>query len=118
LALPACPEQLGGLPTPRLPAEFRKGDGLEVLSGRAFVTDYSGRDVTEHYLRGAVELARLAKAFAARGAILKDRSPACAYRRVYLDGRLRAGKGVAAALLAGESLRLFSPADLRRSPPL
>jgi uncharacterized protein YbbK (DUF523 family) len=113
-ALPACPEQLGGLPTPRPPAEFRNGDGRKVLAGAAEVADQAGRTVTGHYLRGAIECARLAKTFGASGAILKDRSPSCGLRKVYVDGRLRGGRGVAAALLESEGLKLVSLAALKK----
>ena len=113
-ALPVCPEQLGGLPTPRPPAEFRGGDGREVLAGGAEVADQAGLTVTGHYLRGAIESARLAKTFGATGAILRDRSPSCGLRRVYVDGRLRGGRGVAAALLESEGLKLVSPAALKK----
>jgi uncharacterized protein YbbK (DUF523 family) len=114
-ALPACPEQLGGLPTPRPPAEFRNGDGRKVLDGGAEVADQAGRIVTGHYLRGAIECARLAKTFGAAAAVLKDRSPSCGSRRVYVDGRLRGGRGVAAALLESEGLKLVSPAALKKA---
>lgn len=115
-ALPACPEQLGGLPTPRPPAEFRKGDGRAVLSGRADVADGSGRTVTDSFLKGAIEFTRLAKAFRAKGAVLKDRSPSCGPRRVYIDGHLRGGRGVAAALLEAEGVKLITPSGLKRPP--
>ena len=114
-ALPACPEQLGGLPTPRPPAEFRSGDGRKVLDGGAEVSDQAGRIVTGHYLRGAIECVRLAKTFGAAAAVLKDRSPSCGLRRVYVDGRLRGGRGVAAALLESEGLKLVSLAALKKA---
>jgi uncharacterized protein YbbK (DUF523 family) len=115
-ALPACPEQLGGLATPRPPAELRRGDGRDVLSGRAHVTDASGRTVTDHFLKGAVEFTRLARLFGAQGAVLRDRSPSCGHRRVYVDGELRGGRGVAAALLEAEGMTLYSPGGLKRGP--
>lgn len=114
LALPACPEQLGGLATPRPPAEFRGGDGRAVLRGDAAVADQAGRTVTDLFLRGAVEFYRLARTFGAGGAVLKDRSPSCGLKRVIVDGRVGGGRGVAAALLEGEGLKLISPAGLRR----
>lgn len=112
-ALPACPEQLGGLPTPRPPAEFRRGDGRKVLSGGAAVADHSGRTITESFLKGAIEFYRLARLFGARGAVLRDRSPSCGFRRVCIDGHFRGGRGVAAALLEAEGLKLLSPSGLK-----
>jgi len=76
--LPVCPEQLGGLPTPRSAAYLCGGDGFKVLEGSARVlTVDEGRDVTEQFLKGARECQRLATIFGAREAILKDKSPSC-----------------------------------------
>ena len=41
-AVPVCPEQMGGLPTPRLPSEIVGGDGEAVLDGRARVVNSAG----------------------------------------------------------------------------
>jgi uncharacterized protein YbbK (DUF523 family) len=112
-ALPACPEQLGGLATPRAPAELRRGDGRDVLAGRAAVADASGRTISENFLKGAVEFTRLARTFGATGAVLRDRSPSCGHRRVYIDGQLKGGRGVAAALLEAEGVALFSADRLK-----
>lgn len=116
-ALPVCPEQLGGLPTPRRPAEIRGGAGADVLEGRARVVTASGADVTDAFLRGAEETLRLARLSGAEGAILKARSPSCGVGAVYdgsFTGRLRPGDGVAAALLrrAGITLRSGEPPTL------
>ena len=51
--VPVCPEQLGGMPTPRAPAETQGGDGRVVLAGKARVVNRDGQDVTHHFLRGA-----------------------------------------------------------------
>jgi len=59
-AVPVCPEQLGGLPTPRSRAEFVGGDGEDVLDGRARVVSEEGVDVTDFFLRGAEEVLRIA----------------------------------------------------------
>lgn len=73
--IPICPEQLGGLTTPRLPAE-RLGD-------RVINTD--GEDITMQYERGAREALRLARLFGCKYAILKSRSPSCGSGHIY-DG--------------------------------
>ena len=113
-ALPACPAQLGGLPTPRPAAELRGGDGRAVLTGEASVSDRSGEVLTDRYLKGAIEFCRLAKKWGGVGAVLRDRSPSCATGRLCIDGRLRGGRGVAAALLEAEGFALLSPAGLRK----
>ena len=64
--IPICPEVMGGLPTPRVPAE--------VQSDRK-VMRADGVDVTENYRRGAQEALRLAELFGCRLAILKEKSP-------------------------------------------
>ena len=110
-AIPVCPEQLGGLPTPRPPAWFVGGDGEAVLAGTARVVTESGDDVTARYVRGAEEVLVLARAVGATRAILKDRSPSCGCRNVTLDGELRPGMGVAAALLARNGISIESEED-------
>ena len=47
--LPVCPEQLGGLSTPRTAADLVGGDGHDVLASRARVITKDGTDVTEKY---------------------------------------------------------------------
>ncbi len=110
-AIPVCPEQLGGLPTPRPPACFAGGDGEAVLDGSARVVTESGGDVTAQFVRGAEEALELARATGATRAILKDRSPSCGCRNVTLDGEIRPGVGVAAALLARNGISIESEED-------
>lgn len=90
--IPICPEQMGGLATPRVPAE-RRGDG---------VFTETGGDVTAQYRCGAEEALRLAKLYGCTHAILKERSPSCGSGQIY-DGSfsrtLTDGDGVTAALL-------------------
>lgn len=90
--VPVCPEQLGGLPTPRTPAE-RCG---------SCVLTRDGRDVTENYLRGAQEALRIARITGCQTALLKAKSPSCGCGRIYdgtHTGTLTDGNGVTAALL-------------------
>lgn len=105
--IPVCPEQLGGLPTPRIPAE-RVQD--RVLTQR-------GEDVTAQYEKGAGETAGLAGLFGCRCAILKERSPSCGSGRIY-DGtfsrKLTDGDGVAAALLKKQGLRVFGESEIEQ----
>lgn len=111
-AIPICPEELGGLPTPRPPAEISNGTGIDVINGRARVVDVEGRDVTPNFLRGAEECAKLARLFGARLAILKDKSPSCGSRLIHdgsFTGRLKEGEGVTAALLKREGVKVRTP---------
>jgi len=75
--IPICPEQLGGLPTPRPPCHIEGGKGADVLAGRARVRNESGIDRTAEYLRGAKEAVKIAKLFGATRAFLRSRSPSC-----------------------------------------
>ncbi len=76
--VPVCPEQLGGLPTPRPPAQLQHGDGLDVIEGRAsVVTRDEEQDVTESFLKGARQVAYIAHILGATRCILKSKSPSC-----------------------------------------
>ena len=106
--LPACPEQLGGLPTPRPAVEIIDASGEDVLDGNARLRDSEGADRTDAFLRGASETLALARLAGCRRAILKERSPSCGPGfLVSLDGRLREGRGVTAALLAREGIEIL-----------
>ena len=59
--IPVCPEQLGGLPTPRLPQQIQGCSGEKVLDGECKVRNKSGKDVTEQFIRGAEEVLKIAK---------------------------------------------------------
>ncbi len=88
--VPICPEQLGGLPTPRTPADLAGGDGADVLSGRARVIARNGEDVTEAFILGAEQVLAIAEMLKPAGIFLKARSPSCGLTPV---------AGVTAALL-------------------
>ena len=93
-----CPEELGGLGTPRPAAELRGGDGEAVLAGRAPVVTVEGNvDVTAAFVDGAQKAAALAEG--ASEAILKARSPSCGVGQTHVDGAVQEGDGVFAALL-------------------
>ncbi len=111
-ALPLCPEQLGGLPTPRPPAEIRGGDGADVLAGRAGVLNSAGHDVTAGYLDGSREALKIAGLVSAREAVLKERSPACGVRFICREGKPVKGAGVFAAMLAENGIRVRSSGEI------
>jgi uncharacterized protein YbbK (DUF523 family) len=110
-AVPACPEQLGGLSTPRNPAEIVGGDGFDVLDGKARVVDNTGSDVTEQFIQGARQALRIAQAAGATEAILKERSPSCGSMMIYngtFTKTKQAGVGVTAALLIRHGIKVES----------
>ena len=106
-----CPEELGGLPTPRPPAEIVGGDGEDVLAGTAKVMTAAGEDVTDAYLRGAHQTLRIAQSQGATRVILKARSPSCGCGHIYdgtFSSTLKAGDGVTAALLKQHGIEVIS----------
>lgn len=96
--IPVCPEQLGGLPTPREAADIVGGDGADVLAGKAQVLTKSGLDVTAEFIRGAEQVLHLARLQNTSVAFLKARSPSCA-----VHGRM----GVTGALLQSAGIELI-----------
>ena len=84
--MPVCPEQLGGLPTPREPSERQE----------TFVVMKSGADVTAQYQRGAEQALHLARVFGCKKAVLKERSPSCGSGEIY-DGTFPASSPPATA---------------------
>ena len=98
--IPVCPEVMGGLPTPRPPAE-RRGDRV--------VTE-DGADLTAQYRKGAETALLLAEAAGCRAAILKANSPSCGCGQIY-DGsfchRKVPGDGVTAELLRAHGLAVY-----------
>ena len=99
-AIPLCPEQLGGLPTPRPPCEIR--------SGRA--VDTAGEDKTGEYRRGAEAVLAIARTYGATQALLQNRSPSCGAGWIY-DGTfsktLTAGDGFTARLLKENGIQVI-----------
>lgn len=104
-AIPICPEQLGGLTTPREPAER--------LDER--VITESGKDVTEEFKRGAEIFAQIVEETGAKTCILKARSPSCGVGCTY-DGsfgdKLVERDGVTAEKLRELDVELLTEEDL------
>ena len=87
--IPVCPEQLGGLSTPRQAARIIDGDGIDVLHGTARVRCKDGTDVTDSFIKGAYQVLEIARRQDISRVLLKSRSPSCGVTR----------QGVTAALL-------------------
>lgn len=103
--VPVCPEQLGGLPTPRDASE-RQGSRVVMRSGR---------DVTDAYVCGAQQALALAQRFGCTAALLKQRSPSCGHGEIYdgtFTGTRVAGDGVTAALLGAHGIRIYGEDDV------
>ena len=113
--IPICPEQLGGLPTPRSGARIVGGNGEDVLEGKAKLITDNGEDVTEQYLKGAYETLRLCKMLNVKAVILKQGSPSCGNRKTQggvHERRTVEGMGVTAALLKRNGIKVYSEEDL------
>ena len=107
--VPFCPEQMGGLATPRPPATIVGGDGGSVLSGRGRVVNDRGIDVTGAFRKGAEEALHLATLAGCTVAIMKDRSPSCGLRTPYCEDPSGFGRGITASLFASEGIRMIEP---------
>jgi len=104
-AIPVCPEQLGGLTTPRTPAEQKED--------KVFTKD--GKDVTAQFERGAEEALKIAKLVNCDGAILKSKSPSCGSGKVYdgtFSGKLINGDGVFAKILKKNNIKVFTEKEI------
>lgn len=114
-ALPVCPEQLGGLSTPRPAREIKNGTGADVLEGKALVIDPSGDDATQAFIKGAYETLKISKACGATVAVLKERSPSCGKNYIYdgsFCGNKLEGSGVTAELLARNGIKIFTEENI------
>lgn len=113
--IPVCPEQLGGLGTPRPPQEIQGGSGADVVDGKCRVRNRDGRDVSQEFLRGAEETLRIARLFGAGQFVGKSGSPSCGCGRIYdgsFSGSQVDGDGVTAALLMRSGITVLTEEDL------
>ena len=105
--VPVCPEELGGLPTPREPSEQQGGR----------IVMRSGRDVTAEYRRGAEAALALCLQNGCKAAVLKEKSPSCGCGQVY-DGtfsrRLIEGDGVTAELLKAHGVAVYGESGAKK----
>lgn len=112
--IPVCPEESGGLLTPREPCEIQNGTGKDVLEGKAWVLNKAGEDVTESFIKGAREILALAKENSCPMAVLKARSPSCGCGIIYdgsFSGELTEGNGVTAQLLLDNEIVVMTEKD-------
>jgi uncharacterized protein YbbK (DUF523 family) len=106
-----CPEVAGGLGVPRPAAEITRGGGHDVLDGTGHIVTARGDDVTDSFVCGAHLALERAIAEHVGLAILKDGSPSCGSQYIYdgsFTGTRQAGRGVTAALLERDGIRVFN----------
>lgn len=103
--IPVCPEQMGGLPTPRAPVERMNGKAI----------DNTGKDVTTQFVKGADEVVKLAKMFGCQAAVLKSKSPSCGcgliHDGTFSDGLIK-GNGFTAEKLLQEGIQIVDENNL------
>lgn len=113
--IPVCPEQLGGLPTPRMPSEVVNGSGKRVIEGKNIVVDKEGIDVTGGFVKGAKEALKIARLAGATEFIAADKSPSCGKGRTYdgsFSGKLVRGDGVTAAIFKKNGIKVINVKEL------
>ena len=104
-AILVCPEQLGGLSTPRVPAE--------IINGKVITKD--GIDVTEEYKKGATEVLKLAKCLNINKAIFKSKSPSCGCGIIYdgtFSGNKVPGNGITTQVLLDSGINVITEKDI------
>lgn len=104
-AIPVCPEQLGGLTTPRIPSEI-KGD-------KVFRQD--GKDLTAEFERGAKEALKITQLAGCKEAILKSSSPSCGSGKIYdgtFSGKLTEGDGIFTRLLKKNNIKVLTEEEI------
>ncbi len=109
VVIAVCPEELGGLGTPRPAAEIKGSgdggsiigntDGASVLDGKARVMNVNSKDTTESFIKGAEETLRIARENLATRAYLKEKSPSCGVTVIKKGNKDCEGSGVTTALL-------------------
>ena len=106
-----CPEQLGGMTTPRPPSEIKKIDGKE------YVFTNENKDVTSHFKKGAEESLNIAKLIDAKVAILKNGSPSCGSTLIYngnFENKKIKGEGFTAKILKENGIKVYSEDDINK----
>ena len=107
-----CPEVMGGLPTPRLPAEIQsKESGSGIFLNNRYVVNKAGEDVTAQFLLGAEKVLEIANRYHITAAVLKSNSPSCSGSYIYdgtFSGTRITGQGITAALLIKHGVKVYS----------
>ncbi|MCY6355386.1 DUF523 domain-containing protein [Clostridium sp. ZS2-4] len=109
-AIPICPEQLAGLPTPRACCEI-----IIDKSGNKKIVSKDGQDFTKKFIEGSEKTLEIAKIIGVEKAILQSRSPSCGYGSIYdgtFSGELKEGTGFTAELLTKNGIEVYIENDL------
>ncbi|MDD4278964.1 MAG: DUF523 domain-containing protein [Candidatus Sumerlaeales bacterium] len=116
-----CPEQGGGMPTPRIPSEIEHGmNSSQVLAGQAHVVNKEGHDVTAYYINGAKLIAELANRIRPSLVVMREGSPSCGVNLIHdgtFTGTKIPGCGVSACALKQLGYRIVSDTQFACSNP-
>ncbi|MCQ2969377.1 MAG: DUF523 domain-containing protein [Clostridium sp.] len=116
-AILICPEQLGGLTTPRVPSELQ-ANARDIIKNNGKVITKEGLDVTMEFIKGAKEVMKIAKKLPISAAILKEGSPSCGVNFIYdgtFNGNRIKGKGITTEMLNEIGIKTLSEKDLEVS---
>lgn len=115
--IPICPEQMGGLTTPRKPSERQRDENGRIVDPsepRALIMN-DGTDVTDNYRRGVEIALRIAELNGIDYAILKSGSPSCGKGIIYdgsFSGAKAEGNGITADALLAAGYEVLSEEEL------
>jgi uncharacterized protein YbbK (DUF523 family) len=113
--IPVCPEQLGGMTTPRASSEIIAGNGCDLLDKKCKIETINKQDVTDEFLKGAELALDLARKYKIEKFIGCSESPSCSCKKIHngeFKGILKDGCGVTAALLSRNGIELVDSDDL------
>ena len=112
--IPFCPEQLGGMSTPRTAMNIIEGSGEDVLDGKTKVINDDNIDITKHFIQGAEESLKYATLFKSKIAVMRNKSPSCGVTKIYNrknigDKKILVdGRGVTAAKFIRHGIEVYS----------
>jgi len=114
--IPVCPEELGGLGTPRPSAEMQE-NAETILNGKGKIITNKGKNVTSEFIQGAEKSLQLGLGAEVKIAVLKSKSPSCGIGKIY-DGSftksLKTGNGIFAHLCHENDIACISSDNINQ----
>ena len=114
--IPVCPEESGGLGTPRPSAEMQ-GNAETILNGKGKIITNKGKNVTSEFIQGAEKSLQLGLGAEVKIAVLKSKSPSCGIGKIY-DGSftkiLKTGDGIFAHLCHENDIECISSDNINQ----
>ena len=114
--IPVCPEESGGLGTPRPSAEMQE-NAETILNGKGKIITNKGKNVTSEFIEGAKKSLQFGLGAEVKIAVLKSKSPSCGIGKIY-DGSftksLKTGNGIFAHLCHENDIACISSDNINR----